>query len=299
MSSAPPDGQVLPGRSLLVRYSNLVKLPHTVFALPFALLGVVAASWVAAVTLRLVLLIVVAFTAARWVALAFNMVVDLPFDRENPRNRHRELPRGALTVAQAWLSIGLAAMVFLLTARAINPVCARLAPVAIAWVMSYSLAKRFTSWSHLWLGLSLAIAPVGAWLAIAGRWSEPWWVLVAVTVAVTTWVAGFDIFHALPDLELDQRLGLRSAVVRLGRPGALRFAAILHAITVVALGAFGVGAGFGPLYLAGVAVAAGILVAEHRLIGPEDFSRLGTVFFTLNALMSLSVFGFALLDRVL
>jgi 4-hydroxybenzoate polyprenyltransferase len=297
--SAAADGHVLPGRSLLVRYLNFVKLPHTLFALPFALVGVVAGSLAAPVGWRTVVLVVLAFTSARWVALGFNMVADRRFDALNPRTRQRELPRGALSLAQAWASIVIAAAVFLVSAALINPLCRALSPLALAWVMAYSLSKRFTYWPHLWLGLSLAIAPVGGYLAVTGRWSEPWWALVAITVAVATWVAGFDIYYALPDEGFDRKMGLRSAVVRLGLARSIIAARVLHAITVPALALFGLGVGFGRWYFAGVAVAAGILVYEHRLVRPDDLSRLNAAFFTMNAVMSATVFVFAMADRVL
>jgi len=292
------EGQVLPGRSLLVNYLNFVKLPHTLFALPFALVGVVAGSRVAPVRWRTVLLVVLAFTAARWVALGFNMVADRRFDALNPRTRLRELPRGALSLAQAWISIAAAAAVFLVSAALINPLCRALSPLALAWVTTYSLSKRFTYWPHLWLGLSLAIAPVGGYLAVTAHWSHPWWVLVAITLAVATWVAGFDICYALPDEGFDRAMGLRSAVVRLGVGRSILAARLLHAVTIPALIAFGWGAGFGGWYYAGVAVAAGLLVYEHRLVRADDLSRLNAAFFTMNAVMSATVFFFAMLDRV-
>jgi 4-hydroxybenzoate polyprenyltransferase len=298
MSAAPPDGQVLRGDSTLVHYLNLVKLPHTLFALPFTLLGVVAASFHGPVSWRTVGLVVLAFTAARWAAVAFNMIVDLDFDRLNPRNRGRVLPQGRLTTRQAWTSLAAAAIAFISAAAAINPLCGLLSVPALAWILGYSLSKRFTDWPHLWLGLSLAIAPVGGYLAVLGRWSDPWWTLAAVTVAVATWVAGFDIFHALPDEGFDRAHRLRSAVVRLGVPGALRLARVLHALTVTALAMFGLGAGFGAWYYAGVAVAAAILWREHRLLQGDDLSRLGAAFFAMNAVMSASVLAFALVDRL-
>ena len=293
------EGQLLRGRSLAVRYLNFVKLPHTLFALPFALVGVVAASLVAPVRLRTVLLVVVAFTSARWVAMGFNRVADRRYDALNPRTRMRELPQGALSLGQAWISIVVAAVLFLASAVLLNPLCGALGPLALAWVMTYSLSKRFTHWPHLWLGMSLAIAPVGGYVAVTGRWSEPWWVLVAITAAVATWVAGFDIFYALPDEGFDRSMGLRSAVVRLGLRRSIFFAKLLHGLTIPALILFGWGAGFGPWYFAGVAAAAGILIYEHRLVRPDDLSRLGAAFFNLNAVMSATVFGFALVDRLL
>jgi len=297
----PPvrEGQTFGGESLLVRYVNFVKLPHTLFALPFALLGVLAASRVAPVTLRTVVLVVLAFSAARWAAMGFNRVADLRFDAENPRTRNRELPRGALSLAQAWASIGVAAVLFVAAAWLLNPLCLLLSPLALLWVLTYSLSKRFTWWPHLWLGLSLAIAPVGGYLAVTGRWSQPSWLLLAVTAAVATWVAGFDMFYALPDAAFDRAHDLRSAVVRLGERRAILLAKLLHGVTIPALALFGWGAGFGAWYFAGLAVAAGILVYEHQLVRPGDLSRLDAAFFTMNGVMSVTVFAFALLDRVL
>jgi 4-hydroxybenzoate polyprenyltransferase len=297
--SAPPDGQVLPGESLLVRYLNLVKLPHTLFALPFALLGVLAASFQHPVSARVVVLVVLAFTAARWAAVGFNMIADRRFDSTNPRNWNRELPRGRLTERQAWASVLLAIAVFLAASALINPLCGALAPLAAAWILLYSLTKRFLHWTHVWLGVSLAIAPAGGYLAVAGRWSQPWWLLPVLAVAVATWVAAFDIFYALPDEGFDRSQGLKSAVVLLGVAGALRVARLLHAVTVLGLVAFGLGAGFGGLYFAGVAAAGGLLFWEHRLVRAEDLSRLGTAFFSMNAVLSVGLFAFALADRLL
>jgi len=192
-----------------------------------------------------------------------------------------------------------AAVVFVAAAAAINPLCGWLSPLALGWIMTYSLTKRFTCWPHLWLGVSLAIAPVGGYLAVTGRWSEPWWILAAITVAVATWVAGFDIFYALPDEEFDLRMGLHSAVVKLGVPRAILLAKLLHGVTIPALLAFGWGAGFGWWYVGGVGLAAAILAYEHQLVSPRDLSRLDTAFFGMNAVMSVTVFAFALLDRML
>ncbi len=292
------EGQLLTGDSLLVRYVNFVKLPHTLFALPFALLGVLAASTTVPLTARAVALVVVAFTAARWVAMGFNRIADRDYDARNPRTKDRELPRGRLTVAQAWVSVGVAGAVFVLAAAALNTLCLVLSPLALAWVMGYSLSKRFTWWPHLWLGMSLAIAPVGGWIAVTGAWSEPAWLLAAITVGVATWVAGFDIFYALPDADFDRASGLRSAVVRLGERRSILLAKLLHGVTIPALALFGWGAGFGTWYFVGVAAAALILAYEHQLVRPGDLSRLDAAFFRMNAVMSLTVFGFALLDRL-
>ncbi len=292
------EGQTFAGESLLVRYVNFVKLPHTVFALPFALLGVLAAAPASAVTLRTLALVVVAFSAARWAAMGFNRIADRTYDARNPRTMRRELPRGAISLSQAWVSVLIAAVIFILAAGSLNRLCLMLSPIALAWIMTYSLAKRFTWWPHLWLGTSLAIAPVGGYLAVTGRWSEPAWPLFAVAVAVATWVAGFDIFYALPDEGFDRDQGLRSAVVRLGEARAVLLAKLLHGVTIPALVLFGYGMGFGPWYYAGLVVAAGILLYEHSLVRAGDLSRLDAAFFTMNGIMSVTVFLFALADRL-
>jgi 4-hydroxybenzoate polyprenyltransferase len=230
--------------------------------------------------------------------MGFNRIADRAFDARNPRTLNRELPQGKLSLRQAWLSVVVAATLFLLAAALLNRLCLWLSPIALCWILLYSLSKRFTWWPHLWLGVSLAIAPVGGYLAVTGHWSRPAWVLVAITLGVATWVAGFDIFYALPDAGFDSNEGLRSAVVRLGESRAILLAKVLHGITIPALALFGYGAGFGVWYYLGLIVATGILAYEHHLVRPGDLTRLDAAFFTMNGVMSVTVFGFALLDRV-
>jgi 4-hydroxybenzoate polyprenyltransferase len=292
------EGQTLAGESLLARYANLVRLPHTVFALPFALLGVVAASHRHAVTWGIVGLVVLAFTAARFVAMGFNRIADRELDARNPRTRTRELPAGRLSLRQAWVAVVIAAAVFVWAAQALNPLCFALAPVALLWIMTYSFTKRFTHWSHLWLGFSLAMAPAGGYVAVAGMWSDPWWLLWVMAAAVTCWVAGFDVFYALQDEAFDRAFGLRSAVVRLGQGGSILFAKILHGLAVLALLAFGYGAHLGAWYYAGVAAGAAVLAWEHQLVRPGDLSRLDAAFFNANGTVSVLVFLGAFVDRV-
>src|SRR5438046_4583080 len=198
------EGQTLAGESLLVRYVNFVKLPHTVFALPFALLGLLVASRQRPITWRTLALVVLAFSCARFVALGFNRIADRDLDAKNPRTRARELPAGRLTLAQAWAAVLVAAALFLGTAWALNPLCLALAPVALLFISAYSYAKRFTHWSHLWLGLADGIATPAGHPAVTGRWSEPWWLLVAGALAGTFWVGGFGVFYALPDEAFDR-----------------------------------------------------------------------------------------------
>jgi 4-hydroxybenzoate polyprenyltransferase len=295
---SPREGQTFKGTSPLAVWASFVKLPHTLFALPFAFLGVLAASKVAPVTWATVGWVALAFSSARFAAMGFNRIVDRAFDAKNPRTAARELPSGAIGVGAAKGAVLVAAALFVFASWRLNPLCFWLSPVALAWVLGYSYAKRFTSWPHLWLGLSLAIAPVGGWLAVTGTWSDPWWLLLVITAGVMTWVAGFDVFYALPDEGFDRDQGLRSAVVRLGQTRAILFGKLLHGITIPALALFGWGAGFGLWYFVGVVIAAGILTYEHQLVKPGDLSRLDAAFFTMNGVMSVTVFIFALVDVV-
>jgi len=293
------EGQTLRGGSLLVRYANFVRLPHTVFALPFAGLGVVAASWSAPVTWRAALLVAVAFTAARFVAMGVNRLVDRHLDARNPRTRGRELPAGRLTLAQASAAVGVAALVFVWAAWALNPLCFALSPLALAVITAYSFAKRFTWWSHVWLGVGDAIAAPAGYLAVTGSWSAPWWILPVLAVVVAAWVAGFDIFYALQDEAFDRAEGLHSAVVRFGRGRAIVLAKLLHGMAVLALVAFGAALGLHWPYYAGVAIGAAIIAWEHQLVKPDDLSRLNAAFFTMNGVVSVVVFAGALVDRII
>jgi len=284
---------------LLVRYANFVKLPHTVFALPFALLGLLVASREQPVTWRTLGLVVLAFTCARFVALGFNRIADRALDARNPRTRGRELPAGRLTPAQAWGAVLGAAALFFGSAWALNPLCFALAPLALVFISAYSYAKRFTHWSHLWLGLADGIATPAGYLAVTGRWSDPWWLLVAGALAVTFWVGGFDVFYALQDEAFDRAERLRSLVVRLGRGAAIVTAKGLHGLAILTLVLFGLGAGLGVAYYVGVAIGAVLIAWEHRLVKPDDLSRLDAAFFTANGIVSIVVFLGALIDRIL
>ena len=295
----PRERQTFAGESLFTRYVNFVRLPHTVFALPFALLGVVVASHAHPVTGRMLGLVVVAFTAARFVAMGFNRIADRGLDARNPRTRARELPAGRLTLGQAWGAVGVAAALFLWAAWALNPICFRLAPIALAVVTLYSYSKRFTWWSHVWLGFGDAIAGPAGYLAVSGQWSEPWWLLWMMAAAVTFWIGGFDIFYALQDEAFDRVEGLHSAVVRFGQERGIIVGKVLHGLAVLALIAFGAGVGLGIAYYAGVALGATLIAYEHRLVKPGDLSRLDAAFFTMNGIVAIVVFLGALVDRII
>jgi 4-hydroxybenzoate polyprenyltransferase len=293
------EGQTLRGQGVLLRHANLVRLPHTIFALPFALVGVVLASYVAPITVINVFWVVLAFTSARFAAMGFNRIVDREIDARNPRTRSREIPAGAMTVFEASIAVAIASTVFFVAAWQLNSLCLVLAPVALAWVLFYSYTKRFTRWSHLVLGVGLSIAPVGGYLAITGEWSDPWWMLIALAVAVATWVGGFDILYALQDVSFDRENGLYSVPATFGEPHALGIAQVLHLATVVALTIAGVGAAAGVLYFAGVLVSGLLLLYEHSLVRADDFSRLDAAFFTMNGVISIVFFGFVFTERLL
>jgi 4-hydroxybenzoate polyprenyltransferase len=293
------EPQTFSGASRLALYASLVKFPHTVFALPFALVGLTLASYVVAVDSRTVAWVVVAFTSARFVAMAFNRIADREFDARNPRTALREIPRGAVAVREAWFSVGVASAVFVLAAGMLNRLCLALSPLALAWVCFYSYTKRFTRWAHLALGVGMAIAPVGGYLALTGRWSHPWWVLVALASAVGSWVAGFDIFYSLQDVEFDRGQGLHSVPAALGEHRALLVARALHVATVLLLTVVGWATGGGWLWFAGVALAAALLLYEHSLVRADDLSKLDAAFFTTNGIISVAFFAFVLAERIL
>jgi 4-hydroxybenzoate polyprenyltransferase len=299
MAMSAREGQTFEHRgSRLVAYVNLVKLPHTVFALPFALVGAILASYRHTIRVPQLLWVVVAFTAARFAAMAFNRVVDREYDARNPRTAMREIPRGALSVVEALGSVLVASGLFVYAAHRLNPLCFALSPVALAWVFFYSYTKRFTQWAHLVLGAGLAIAPVGGYLAVAGAWSRPWWMLIALAVAVTTWVGGFDVFYSLADVAFDRANALHSLPARRGEVQAIRIAHVLHTVTIAGLAAVGVATHGGVLYWIGVALAGVILAYEHSLVKPGDLSKLDAAFFSMNGMLSLAFFFFVLVERV-
>ena len=299
MTTPGREGQTFAGPSALARWASFVKLPHTVFALPFALTGVVLASRIVMPTPGQVGWVVLAFTAARFAAMAFNRIVDRDVDAKNPRTKMREIPSGTLQLSQAKASVALAGIVFVFASWMLNPLCGMLSPIALAWVLFYSYCKRFTRWSHLVLGLGLGIAPVGAYLAVTGAWSNPVWMLPVLALAVMTWSGGFDILYALQDVAFDRANGLFSLPAALGAPRALNVARVLHIGTVLLLALVGWATGGGVLYALGVAVVAMLLAYEHSLVNPDDLSKLDAAFFTMNGVISITFFIFVLLERLL
>ncbi|MDP9179260.1 MAG: putative 4-hydroxybenzoate polyprenyltransferase [Gemmatimonadota bacterium] len=296
--TAVREGQTFDGRSLLVRYVNFVKLPHTVFALPFALVGATLASYRAPVSWTSLGWIVLAFTAVRFAAMGFNRIVDRDIDARNPRTANRELPRGALSLRQAVVAVVVMSAVFVFAAWQLNAVCGWLSPVALGWVLFYSYTKRFTRLCHIVLCIGLSIAPVGGYLAVTGQWSDPWWMLVLLAAAVATWVGGFDILYALQDIDFDCAQGLHSLPASLGERNALNVARFLHVCTVLALAGVGIAVGAHWIYAAGVLVATVLLLYEHSLVKPGDLRRLDAAFFTMNGVISILFFAFVLTERL-
>jgi 4-hydroxybenzoate polyprenyltransferase len=271
----------------------MIKFEHSVFALPFALTGALLA-WRDAGFPRDLLwarlaLIILAMVAARSVAMAFNRVLDADIDSRNPRTRSRHLPAGLLSRRFAWGFIVFWAAVFFLAAGGLNPLCLKLAPLALGIVMFYSFTKRFTSLAHLVLGFSLGIAPAAAWIAMRGSLDLR---ILWLTAAVTLWTAGFDIIYACQDYAFDVQSGLYSIPRRLGIPGALWAARILHLGMLACLVALVRSFGLGAVADAGIVAVAGLLLWEHRLVRADDLSRIDAAFFTMNGYVSVIFFAF-------
>jgi 4-hydroxybenzoate polyprenyltransferase len=266
---------------------EMIKFEHSVFALPFALTGALLAARVTRhgwPSLRQLLWIVVAMVAARSAAMTMNRIADLRYDRENPRTKQRALATGALSLQFAWLFTLVAVAAFFAAAWQLNPLALKLAPLAIAILFFYSYTKRFTNWSHLFLGFALGISPAASWIAITGSLN---WRMLILCGAVTLWVGGFDVLYACQDVEYDQQAGLFSVPKRFGIADALMIARAMH-IGVIALLAW-LALSFGlpwPAW-AGIAVVASLLGYEHSLVKADDLSKLDAAFFTVNGYISM------------
>jgi len=264
----------------LTTYASFVRFSHSVFALPFALTGALLASlqtgdWSRANAGWRLLWIVLAMVAARSAAMGFNRLVDAHYDALNPRTASREIPRGLMSRFEGALFVTVSSVVFVFAAWRLSPLCFVLSPLALAIVFWYSLAKRFTSYTQLFLGLAMAVAPVGGWLAAGGRGgAEPW----LLGLAIGTWVGGFDVLYACQDLEFDRAHGLRSIPVRFGVAGSLLISRVMHVITVVCLAGLAAVADLGAVYLAGVAGVALLLVYEQSLVSEHDLSQVKRAF---------------------
>ena len=266
---------------------EMIKFEHSVFALPFALTGALLAARAANhgwPTFRQVLWIVVAMVAARSAAMTINRIADLRYDKENPRTKTRALATGALSVSFVWIFTGVAVAVFFLAAWQLNLLALKLAPLAIGILFFYSYTKRFTSWSHVFLGFALGISPAAAWIAITGSLD---WRMLILCGAVTLWVGGFDVLYACQDIEFDQRAGLYSIPKRFGIAKALLIARLMHIGVVILLS--WLAASFGlpwPAWI-GILVVAVLLAYEHSLVKANDLSKLNAAFFTVNGYISM------------
>ncbi|HEV8134062.1 MAG TPA: UbiA-like polyprenyltransferase [Pyrinomonadaceae bacterium] len=276
-----------PAVSTVIRNTRLtfemIKIEHTLFALPFAFLGAVLAAN-GLPTLRQIAWIIIAMVGARSAAMAFNRLADRKIDARNPRTAMRALPSGALSVSFVWLFTIVSAMLFLLAAAMLNRLTLILAPIALASVLLYSLTKRWTQLSHIVLGWCLSIAPTGAWIAVRGHIGSPLPLLLSLVVLL--WTAGFDVLYACQDYEFDRAERLHSIPARFGIERALWISRGLHAIAFLSLIWLYRLSGLGPLALAGVVVTGVLLVYQHRLVRANDLSRLNAAFFTTNAFVS-------------
>ncbi|HEX7233023.1 MAG TPA: UbiA-like polyprenyltransferase [Candidatus Binatia bacterium] len=287
-------------KSKIINYGRLVRFSHTVFALPFALSSVALAWPKHPVTLRGLFWILIAMVGARTAAMGFNRLVDRKLDALNPRTKEWELPRGTVTVGEAIVLTFAAALLFVFAAYQLNWICFVLSPVALMIVFSYSLTKRFTWASHLVLGLALAVAPLGAWLAVV----DPpinlreFVVPLYLGLAVIFWLAGFDIIYALQDREFDRAHGLFSVPARFGVARSLQISTICHVFTVSFLAMVGISAGLGAIYWFGWIAVIAVLVWEHRIVSPNDLSRVNRAFFDLNAYVSIAFFCATVADLI-
>ncbi len=266
--------------------AEMIKIQHTVFALPFAVISLVTAAGAGWPAGRVWLWVIVAMVGARTAAMAFNRLADQDIDAVNPRTAGRALPAGRLSRRFAWTVTVAAAAVFVLAAGELNRLCLLLSPLVLAVLLGYSLSKRVTVLAHLWLGAGLGMAPVGAWLAVTGRFAAPPLVLGA---AVMLWVAGFDVIYSLQDEAFDRAHGLHSLPARLGARRALALARVFHLLAFAGIAVFAVQAGGGPWRLAAAALAGALLLWQHRLVRPDDLSRVNAAFFTANGVLSVAM----------
>ncbi|MGE5238560.1 MAG: UbiA-like polyprenyltransferase [Chloroflexota bacterium] len=278
-------------RHKAVLYLRMIKIAHSVFALPFAFTGaLLAASGIP--TVRQIFWITVAMVGARSGAMGMNRIVDRRIDAENPRTRNREIPSGKIGAGEALLFTAISFAALILAAYNLNPLCLKLSPLAIFVLVAYSYTKRFTWLSHFVLGLSLSAAPLGAWIAVKGSFDPS---ILALSGAVIFWLAGFDILYALQDLDFDRSRGLYSIPQRFGVRRSLALSRLFHAITFLFLTATGILFNLGAPYWAGMLVVGGLFLYEHSLVRHDDLSKLDVAFFNMNGYISIAVFVSALL----
>ncbi|MCL2732491.1 MAG: 4-hydroxybenzoate octaprenyltransferase [Actinomycetia bacterium] len=285
-----PEGKV---RAFL----RLVMIEHSVFALPFAYTAALTAMFRkdASVHWGELLLVTCAMVGLRTFAMAANRIIDREIDARNPRTATRELVTGALSVRTAWTGALIAVVVFLGAAALLNPLCLALAPIAVVPMVVYPYGKRFTNFPHAILGLAQAMGPIGAWLAVTGNWS---WDAVILGLAVGVWIGGFDLIFACQDVAADRAHGVMSVPARFGIPAALHGARVCHAVTSALLIWYGAATGAGAWWWVGLAIVIGAFLYEHTIVTPHDLSRLNRAFFTVNGVIGITLFVFALFDLI-
>ncbi len=279
--------------TLIKRYLDLIKFEHTIFALPFALISLLVASG-GRPSLSVLFWVLMAMVGARSAAMAFNRVADWKIDAANPRTADRHIPAGAISVAGAWMFVFLSAALLVLAAWMLNPLCFRLSPVALAVVLGYSYMKRFSPLAHLVLGLGLAIAPVGAWLAVTGEFAAfPLW----LAASVMFWVAGFDTIYGCQDVDFDRQAGLHSMASRLGVDRALVVSRVFHVLSIAFMaGAVRRGPGLGLVTLGGVVVMTGLLAWEQAIVRGGDMRRIDKAFFEINSWIGMVLLAVVVVD---
>lgn len=277
---------------------EMIKFSHTVFALPFALMGAVLAALANGTppTISQIFWICMAMAGARTVAMGLNRIIDAKIDAKNPRTADRHIPAGKVKRYEAWLLVSGALALLLVSAWMLNPLCLALSPVALGFLVLYSYCKRFTALAHVVLGLCLAAAPLGAWIALRGSIG---WPVVVLALAVLLWVAGFDVFYALQDVDFDRSQGLHSLPVKLGVERAIFLVRIFHAGMIILLFSLLFTPGLGWIYLLGLVVVSSLLVYEHMLVHADDLSKLDAAFFNMNGYISVTILVFTLADALL
>lgn len=276
----------------IATYGRMIKFSHSIFAMPFALAAARLAAREVSVTPLQIGLIVLCMVTARSCAMGFNRIVDRRFDAANPRTAVREIPSGQMTLGAARALTAAAAGLFVVFASLLHPLCGALSPVALGVVCGYSYAKRFTALVHLWLGVALGLAPIAVWIAMTGTVGAP---ALLLSLAVATWVSGFDILYSLQDEGFDRSQRLHSIPVALGQVGAMWVSGGLHVVTVALLAALPLWTPLGVAYWVGWALITGVLAYEHWLVRPGDLSRIDKAFFDLNGYVSLVFLGAVLL----
>lgn len=276
-------------------YLRMIKFAHSIFALPFAFTSaLIAASGMPA--LRQLIWIVVAMVGARSGAMGLNRIIDRKIDSANPRTAGRELPKSVIGVGEAVLFVAVSFALLIFAAYMLNPLCLKLSPVAIAVLFLYSYTKRFTWFSHFVLGLSLSAAPLGAWMAVRGTFDPE---IIPLGLTVVFWLAGFDVLYAFQDIDFDRNHGLYSIPQRFGIKRSLTLSRLFHAVSFLFLVVTGAIFRLGGFYWAGMAVTAGLFLYEHSLVKEDDLSKLDMAFFNMNGYISMTVFLFTALDRML